>query len=158
MTCVVHSIPCGWNSSKNSFLQQRYLMKWGCCFINVSMEMGAGSGREYWIIYRGPGFLAVVWYGSFPTPIPPLSRQKARPGRLRKRDYSILADRWEGEGVGEEPNQARKPGPLQIIQYSLGVWIPWQTATVHVKSYLNSIFKFLIFFLVIQRSLEGRIS
>jgi len=29
--------------------------------------------REFWIIYRGPGFLAVVWFGSSPPP-PPLSR------------------------------------------------------------------------------------
>ncbi len=26
--------------------------------------------REYWMIYRGPGFLAVVWFGSSPTPPP----------------------------------------------------------------------------------------
>ncbi len=29
--------------------------------------------REYWMIYRGPSFLAVVWFGSSPTPFP-LSR------------------------------------------------------------------------------------
>jgi hypothetical protein len=27
-----------------------------------------GSPREYWMIYRGPGFLAVVWFGISPTP------------------------------------------------------------------------------------------
>ncbi len=26
---------------------------------------------EYWMIYRGPGFLAFVWFGSSPTPSPP---------------------------------------------------------------------------------------
>ncbi len=26
--------------------------------------------REYWMIYRGPGFLAVIWFGSFPTSSP----------------------------------------------------------------------------------------
>ncbi len=25
--------------------------------------------REYWNIYRGPGFLAVAWFGSSPTPL-----------------------------------------------------------------------------------------
>ncbi len=34
------------------------------------------SHREYWMIYRGPGFLAVVWFGSSPNP-PPLPRQQA---------------------------------------------------------------------------------
>ncbi len=28
--------------------------------------------REYWMIYEGPGFLAVAWFGSSPTPFPPL--------------------------------------------------------------------------------------
>ncbi len=31
--------------------------------------------REYWMIYRGPGFLDVVWFGSSPT-LSPLSRQQ----------------------------------------------------------------------------------
>ncbi len=25
--------------------------------------------REYWMIYRGPGFLSVVWFGSNPSPL-----------------------------------------------------------------------------------------
>ncbi len=44
--------------------------------------------REYWIIYWGPGFLAVVWFGSFPTPSPPslVSKHDRRhTGSLRKR-------------------------------------------------------------------------
>ncbi len=39
--------------------------------------------REYWMIYRGPGFLAVVWFGSstipFPSP-PPLPTGEGRRG------------------------------------------------------------------------------
>ncbi len=42
--------------------------------------------REYWMIDKGPGFLAVVWFGSSPTPSAPspLCRQKARPATHRK--------------------------------------------------------------------------
>ncbi len=29
--------------------------------------------REYWMIFRGPAFLAVVWFGSSPIPWSPLS-------------------------------------------------------------------------------------
>ncbi len=29
------------------------------------------SPREYWMIYGGPGFLAVLWFGSPPTHFPP---------------------------------------------------------------------------------------
>ncbi len=35
-----------------------------------------GRNREYWMIYKGLGYLAVVWVGSSPTPSP-LSRQQA---------------------------------------------------------------------------------
>jgi hypothetical protein len=36
-------------------------------FINLKSALS-----EYWMIYRGPGFLAVVWFGSTPTSFPPL--------------------------------------------------------------------------------------
>jgi hypothetical protein len=32
-------------------------------------------GREFWIIYRGPGFLKVEWFGSSSIPYPSLPRQ-----------------------------------------------------------------------------------
>ncbi len=41
--------------------------------------------REYWIIYRGPGFPRVAWFGSSATPSPPLLS-----GRLRKRKAGKL--------------------------------------------------------------------
>ncbi len=28
------------------------------------------TSKEYWMIYRGPGFLSVVWFGSLLTPFP----------------------------------------------------------------------------------------
>ncbi len=54
----------------------------------------------------------------------PLSRQKGRPATHRKTEKERqLAHGRGGKGVGEEPNHstARKPGPLQIIQYSLPI-------------------------------------
>jgi hypothetical protein len=32
--------------------------------------------REHWMIYRGPSFLGVVWFGCSPMPSPPLSLQQ----------------------------------------------------------------------------------
>ena len=61
--------------------------------------------REYWINYRGPGSLAVVWFGSSPTPFspsfPPVSSTLQRlTGRLRKRDNLLTSEgRREGEGA-----------------------------------------------------------
>ncbi len=34
------------------------------------------SPRQYWMIYRGPGFLSVEWFGSSPAPFFPHSRQQ----------------------------------------------------------------------------------
>ncbi len=57
------------------------------------------ESREYSMYYRGPGFLAVVWFGSVPTPSLPLSRQQARPATHRKTEKDRqLMDRWEGVG------------------------------------------------------------
>ncbi len=72
---------------------------------------------EYWMIYRGPGFLAVVWFGSSPTPSPVSKLHRRHTGRLRKRETTCSRERAE-EGVGEEPT-AGKPGPLKVVQYSL---------------------------------------
>ncbi len=44
-------------------------------------DLGA---REYLMIYRGPGYLAVEWFGSSQTPSPPFDRRHT--GRLRKRE------------------------------------------------------------------------
>jgi hypothetical protein len=54
-------------------------------------------------IYRGPGFLAVVSFGSSPTPSPPLPSVNSTgdTGRPRKIN-NLLAGK--GEGVGEDSN------------------------------------------------------
>jgi len=41
----------------------------------TSPPSSAVPRREYWMIYRGPGFLAVVWFSSSLTPLPPSSVQ-----------------------------------------------------------------------------------
>ncbi len=68
--------------------------------------------------YRGPGFLAVVKFSSYHTPSPV--------GKCLSFSVFLCVAgqtyrRREGKGAKEEPNRtaARKPGLLQIIQYSL---------------------------------------
>jgi hypothetical protein len=70
----------------------------------------------YWRIYRGPGFLAVVWSGSSPHPLPLLPSSFSV--LLRVVGWAYWKERGK-EGVGESNTTARKPGPLEIIQYSL---------------------------------------
>ncbi len=64
----------------------------------------------YWKIYRGPGFLAIVWFdSSSPHPFSPLlvSKLYGRHQCRKTEKERQLADRRGGgraEGVGEEPN------------------------------------------------------
>jgi hypothetical protein len=54
------------------------------------------------MIYRGPGFLSFVRFGSSPTFFPVSKLDRRLTGRLRKIDNLLTG---EGEkGVGEEPN------------------------------------------------------
>jgi hypothetical protein len=80
--------------------------------------------REYSTICRGPGFLAVIWFGSSPTPLPsstsPGSKHYRRQtGRLRKRDSLLIWGRGrggDGQGAWSSINHSILPDPLYIIQ------------------------------------------
>ncbi len=86
--------------------QPLFALKWKNWFIRTA--------REYWMIYRGPGFLDVVWLDRImpPTTIYKLDRRHTR--RLRRRDNFL--DVKEGPGVGKDPNHTTGS---KIIQYSL---------------------------------------
>jgi hypothetical protein len=76
------------------------------------------------MMYRGPGFLAV--YDSAPRPHPPPSCQQVVSLSQSSCVSPVELNNGGEEGKGrvdEEPNHttAKKPGPLLIIQYSLGV-------------------------------------
>jgi hypothetical protein len=62
-----------------------------------------GEGREYCTIYRGPDFLAVLRFGSTPTPFP-ISPDNKLSSILQSPCVSPveLTDRRGGEGVGVE--------------------------------------------------------
>jgi hypothetical protein len=69
------------------------------------------------MIHIGPGFLAVVRFGSSPTPFPPflhLSREQVVSLSQSSRVWPVELTDGGGKGAGEEPNHttSRKPGPL----------------------------------------------
>ncbi len=78
-----------------------------------------GLSREDWTIYRGPSFLAVVWFGSTPAPFPPLLSANC----LTFSVFNCVAGpaywRERRGGGGVEPNHATAIGPLWIIQSSM---------------------------------------
>ncbi len=63
-------------------------------------------GREYWMIYRGQGFLAVVWLGglllhSFPLPLPSVSSTgEGDTYEDWERERQLADGRGEGSGWG----------------------------------------------------------
>ncbi len=77
----------------------------GCCY-----------HREYEMSYRGPGFLAVVWFGISPTPIPSLPSVSTTSITQEdwERERQLAAGRGGETGVSKEPNHTitRKLGPL----------------------------------------------
>ncbi len=51
--------------------------------------------REYWRIYRGPGFLMVVWFGSSPSPSLPLpSEARQATHRKSEKEKQLAHGRW----------------------------------------------------------------
>ncbi len=70
--------------------------------------------RDYWMIYRRPGFLAVVDFGSSPTHLSSASC-------LSFSFFLCVAGRayWRGGGVGEEPNAYDNERAWSSINHSI---------------------------------------
>ncbi len=74
--------------------------------------------REYWMIYRGPGFLAVVWFGSSPTPFPPhvsLSQSSC----VTTVEHT---DRRGGGGRGWARSQVMRPRKILALKSFNTLW------------------------------------
>ncbi len=78
------------NASRVSWRRQTVLvllsLVWG-----IQVWIWINGIREYWMIYRELGFLAVIWFGSTrsapPSPVSMIDRRHT--GRLRKRDILL---------------------------------------------------------------------
>ncbi len=79
-----------------------------CIRNSIGARVATCTAREYWMIYRGPGFLAIVWFGSPPTPSPSVSSTGDAP------------EDWERETTCWR----EKVGGSQIIRWleSLVLW------------------------------------
>ncbi len=55
--------------------------------------------REYWIINKGSGFLAVVRFSSSLTHTPVIKLDRRHSERLRKRDNFLTGEGWKGGGL-----------------------------------------------------------
>ncbi len=66
--------------------------EWGlvfglCTFLRLSLV--TFTRRKYWMIYRGPGFLAVLWYAQ-----PLFSATHQKSGKRSKRPSTVIYTRW----------------------------------------------------------------
>jgi hypothetical protein len=61
------------------------------CVRNASSK-SSGNSRQYWMVYWGPGFPSVVWFGSSPTPSPVSKLNCRHTGRLTKRDNFMTGE------------------------------------------------------------------
>ncbi len=68
--------------------------------------------REHWLIYRGPGFLAVAWFGSTSTPPPsPPPQQLVSPFQSSQSPVELTDGRGGGGGRGAKSNDIEKAWP-----------------------------------------------
>ncbi len=86
-------------------------------------DAGSDKFREYWMIYRGPGFLAVVKFGSKPTPYPPSPVSKLdrrHEGRLQMRGNLLMEEGGRGLAWSRIP---RPQESLSLYKSFNPVWI-----------------------------------
>ncbi len=104
------------------------------------------EGREYWMVNRGPGFLVVVWFDSFQSPLlsSPVSKLVGRhTGRQRKRDNLLTGE----SGGGAQSYDWKKA--WSSINYSVlserrhthNTTDLWDTVVARMKSVENGRFK-----------------
>ncbi len=106
--------------------------------------------RQYWMLYREPGFLAVAWFGSSSTPFPSTFRQKARPATHKKTGKEIEKTFWRERGRGRGRSQIKGPQESLVlyILFSSTLWYlstnsPSSSLVVHhsEQKFLNKMTK-----------------
>ncbi len=124
------------------------------CVDISSTHINTSPQREYWMIYWGPGSLAVVWFGSSPTPPPfpvkKLDRRHTLTGRLTRGTTC-----WgEGgrKGVGEEPNSGPQESLVLYKSFNTLLSLTCSSCSICV-SITEKIHGFELFF--IKRLREG---
>ncbi len=83
---------------------------------------GRGSYREYWMVYRKPGFLAVIWL--YPHPLPPSPATISTDDTPEDCERETTCWRERGEGLREVPNHTtvKKLGHLHRNHAFITLW------------------------------------
>ncbi len=109
----------------------------------VSVQQGKVPGREYWMIYRGTGFLTVLGFGSSPSP-PPLSWLLSLPVCRR---WSLQTEEGGGGGARSSYNVEKAWSSINhsilfgadanfwvMADTSLGFWYPESGCKMYVSN------------------------
>ncbi len=91
-------------------------------------EKSSGISREYWMIYRGTGILAIVWFSSPPSP------SLRRKVSLCSQSYSVsrvelTGGRWGRKGWGR--SQTIRPRESLALHISFNIF--WSTTRTITK-------------------------
>ncbi len=89
-----------------------------------------GLYRQDWMINRGPGFLAVIWFGSTPTPFP-LSHQQV--ATLSQSSCVSLIELTDGRG-GREWAWSRIIRPQESLAFYKSFNTLWYSSLVRMRS------------------------
>ncbi len=103
---------CTFVCRRNIYSNTRLLKCWSCTKIYNCVYRS-----EYWMIYRRPGFLAIVWFGSSPIPFP-LSRQQVVSLSHTSCASSVHRAFWR-EGGGGVVKSYDKEKAWSSINYSI---------------------------------------
>jgi hypothetical protein len=94
--------------------------------------------REYWMLYKGPGFLSVVWFGSFLHPLPPSPASSAgRALSLGSSLWRYCPARWIRLKVGSFDRSLWKESLRRLfrkIRPSPIDWEPFKAMTLGCPS------------------------
>ncbi len=92
--------------------------------VGVGLTVSLGRSRDCWMIYRGPCFLAVVWFGSSPPPppSPPLPSGSSTGDTQEDWERGVGV---EGEWVGWGRSQIIRPQESVVLYKSFFFKILW---------------------------------
>jgi hypothetical protein len=96
--------------------------------------------REYLIVYRGPGFISVIRFGSSPTPFPPIpspvGKLDRRHTRKTEKERQLADGRGGREGESAKSNDHKKACSSKyhsILSDSCGQQLPCRAAGIYSK-------------------------
>ncbi len=115
---------------------------------------GRGSDREYWMVYRRPGFLVVVWLLSHS--LPPSNPATISTGYTPEDcERETTCWRERGEGLREEPNHTtvKSLGPLHWNHAFNTLWGSEFSCALDIST-VNGGLDYILFLKILEKNFQ----